>query len=245
MNIKLIACKVLQREISLLSAKCENFIDISFIRQGFHNEPEKLREILQSEIDAIDENRDHHTAANRTFDAIAIGYGLCSNGIVNISSKKYPLVVPKAHDCITLILGSKERYKQYFDRYNGGVYWYTPGWIENTIMPSKTRFDMIYNEYAEKYGEDNARYLMNMEQSWMTEYSRCTYINWKALEFPAHIEYSRECARYMAWAFELVEGDSRLLGDLIGGKWDGERFLVVPPNRAVAPSHDDEIVTYR
>lgn len=46
MNLKLIACKVLCRELSYLTAQSPNFIDASYLRQGLHNTPEKLRDIL-------------------------------------------------------------------------------------------------------------------------------------------------------------------------------------------------------
>ena len=63
------------------------------------------------------------------FEAILIGYGLCSNGIMGISSNKYKLVIPRAHDCITFLLGSKEKYSKYFTDMPG-TYWYTMSWIE-------------------------------------------------------------------------------------------------------------------
>ena len=98
------------------------------MRQGLHNTPEALRNELQKEIDAIDLDQDIHTGTEDScgpIDAILLAYGLCSNGVCGLSSKKYPLVVPRAHDCNTLFLGSKERYREYFDTYSG-IYWYTP-----------------------------------------------------------------------------------------------------------------------
>jgi len=38
-------------------------------------------------------------------------------------------VVPRAHDCITLLLGSKERYAKLFGE-RPGTYWYSAGWLE-------------------------------------------------------------------------------------------------------------------
>ncbi|OQB14797.1 MAG: hypothetical protein BWY15_00951 [Firmicutes bacterium ADurb.Bin193] len=242
MNLKLIACKVLQRELSLLSAECPNFIDITYIRQGFHDEPDKFRKILQDEIDKIDCGSDIHSCNSKPFDAIVIGYGLCSNGTAGISSKRHTIVIPKAHDCITLILGSKERYREYFDAHSGGIYWYTPGWIENTLMPSKERYDNIYREYTEKYGEENADYLIQTEQDWMTKYSYCTYVNWKELQSQECIDYTKECAHFMKWNYDYLEGDSSLLHNMLNGKWDEKDFIVVPPGFCVEPSYDNEVL---
>ena len=60
------------------------------------------------------------------YDAILIGYALCSNGVVGLTSRRIPLVIPRGHDCITLLLGSKELYRDYFDSHRG-IYWYSSG----------------------------------------------------------------------------------------------------------------------
>ena len=40
-----------------------------------------------------------------------------------------PLVIPRAHDCIALFMGSRQRYREYFDAHPG-TYYRTSGWIE-------------------------------------------------------------------------------------------------------------------
>lgn len=244
MNLKLIACKVLQREISLINTICKNFVDITFLRQGLHNEPEKLRKILQSEIDLIDNGRDSHSMTEKPFDAILLGYGICSNGALEIHSKKHTIVMPKAHDCITLLLGSKDTYKHYFEKFGGGIYWYSAGWLENAQMPSKERYERLYKEYCEKYGRDNADYLMETELSWMKEYSRLFYIRWDGLDFPDYVSHALGCAEYFNWDFDVLQGSPSLLSDLLNGNWDSDRFVVIPPNCKSIPSHDDDMITF-
>ena len=126
MRFKLIACKSLSRELSYLSALSQHNIDITFLRQGYHEAPSVLTEHLQAEIDAVESGSDPHTNQYTShtdssspqklpdFDAILLGYGMCSNGIVGLHSRSHTLVVPRAHDCMTLLLGSRERYLQYF-----------------------------------------------------------------------------------------------------------------------------------
>ncbi len=244
MRLKLIACKVLYREISILSSKCKNFIDVTYLRQGFHDEPEILRERLQHEIDKIDSGEDYYTYkpyGDEDFDAILLGYGLCSNGIIGISSKRYKIIVPKGHDCMTLLLGSKEKYKEYFDSHKG-VYWYTSGWLESTPMPGKERFERIRNEYIEKYGEENADYLMEMEQNWFTEYEWCTFIDWSELDNEHHKEYTKKCADFLKWNYDEIVGSPSLLKDLLDGNWDDSKFIIVPPGKSIEPSYDEEVI---
>lgn len=61
MRLKLIACKALTRELSYLTAVSKNNVDITFMRQGYHNAPEVMREKLQAEIDAVEGSEDPHT----------------------------------------------------------------------------------------------------------------------------------------------------------------------------------------
>lgn len=242
------ACKVLAREISQLIAASPNYIDVTFLRQGYHNEPDKLREILQKAIDDIDEQRDPYTCSLeqnyglKDFDTILLGYGLCSNGIAGLSSKRYDIVVPKCHDCASLFLGSKERYKEIFDSESGGIYWYTPGWIENTLMPSKDRLEQVRKTYVELYSEENAEYLLEMEEGWLKEYKSAGYIDYPGLSMPEYKEFTKEAAEYLGWEYKEFEGDSRLLEDFLSGNWDEERFLIVKKGEKIMPSYDDNII---
>ena len=247
MRFKVIACKVLYREISLLSASSEHIIDVSYLRQGFHNTPQYLNELLQKEIDRIDAKEDVYSYrpeeedSTQDFDAVLLGYGLCSNAVAGLSSKRYKLVIPRAHDCATLLLGSKETYKNIFDGASGGIYWYSAGWNENATMPSRGRIERLRAEYEEKYGEDNAEYLMEMEQNWMQEYKNCTFIDWPALNNARQIAFTKDCAEYLGWEFSQITGSDSLLRDFLAGNWDEERFLVAEPGQRVAQSYDAQI----
>lgn len=236
LKLKIIACKVLMRELYKLAYESENIVDILRMKQELHNNPDELRMILQRNIDRIDDE-------DEDYDAILLGYCLCSNGIVGLHSKKYSIIVPKGHDCVTLLLGSKETYNKKFFGGDGGIYWYSPGWIEHTEMPSEDRYLKTYDEYALKYGEDNAKYLMNMEQNWMSEYDKAIYIDWKSMSKPKCIEFSKQCARYMNWEFEQVIGSEKLLTDFIAGNWD-DRFILIPSNMRIRATFDEDIIGF-
>ncbi len=242
---KLIACKVLFREISLLAAQCENYIDITWMRQGYHRTPDLLRATVQEQIDRIDAGDDPCTCNNEIgdFAAILLGYGLCSNGVVGLRSQKYPLVIPRGHDCITFFLGSKERYRALFDACSGGAYWYTAGWCENVLMPGRQRTTAEYNHYLEKYGEENATYLMETEQKWYQEYKAAIYIGNPGDGLPDYSQQTREAADFLGWDYVEESADLCLLDDLLQGKWEQERFLIVPPGQTIRPSYDADIIT--
>ena len=235
MRYRVIACKVLMRELYMLAAHAQSTVEISLMRQQLHNTPDLLRESVQREIDRTE-------AGDTAFDAILLGYCLCSNGIVGLRAKKTPLVVARGHDCITLLLGSRQRYHELFHGREGGIYWYSPGWIEHTLQPGRERFERVYAEYLSKYGEDNARYLMETEQGWMKKYSCATYVSWPTLWSPGQAAYTRDCADYLGWSYEEYRGDDALARRLLEGDWNEEDFLVVPPGCTIEPSYDERII---
>jgi hypothetical protein len=215
----------MQREAYYCAARSVNVVDVVVIPQGLHNEPEKLRREVQKALDATSDIQ------GRSYDASLLGYGLCSNGIVGLHSQ-IPIVVPRGHDCITLLLGSKDRYKEYFDSHRG-VYWFSPGWIETDNQPGKERFERTLKEYIEKFGEDNAKYLMETEQNWMKEYNWAAYIDWGFANNEQEKQFTKRAAEFLNWKYDEVKGDSSLMQRLVDGLWNEDEFLIVQQGRNI------------
>ncbi len=228
----IISCHVLWRELCHFASLSENVFNFRFLKQGLHCTPDLLRKELQAAIDAVDDE---------DYDTILIGYGLCSNGIVGITAGKTRLVVMKGHDCITFLLGSKEKYREYFDSHPG-TYWYSPGWIDTGTQPGKARYEAAYNEYLERYGEDNAQYLMEMDQGWFREYSNAAYVDLGFGDSTQYKEYTKECARWLNWQYDELKGDHRLMTDFLNGRWNSGDFLVVEPGQKIIASNDNRIM---
>ncbi len=237
MRYKLIGCEILYRELCYCAALAKNVIDLQFMPKGLHNVgEEKMTSRLQEEIDKVEVER---------YEAVLLAYGLCNNGIRGLRSS-LPLVVPRAHDCITLLLGSKEKYLQYFHG-NPGTYFKSTGWIErgdseDGEIPDQLGLCRSYEDYARQYGEENARYLMEMLGDGRKNYSRLTFIG---MSFGAFTDYERQVeeeAGECGWNYQKLEGSLNLLMRLVNGQWDEEDFLVIPPGATISPSHDESII---
>lgn len=228
---KIIACHVLWRELCYYASLSRNMFDFRFLKQGLHNTPDVLRRELQGAIDETDND----------CSAVLIGYGLCSNGIEGIVARQTRLVVMKGHDCVTFLLGSKERYKDYFDSHPG-TYWYSPSWIDTGSQPGKERYERTYQSYVEKYGEDNAQYLMEMEQGWFKAYSNAVYTDLGFGENDHYKEYTKQCAKWLGWDYDELQGDPRLVKRFVEGDWNSEDFLIVEPGHRVVASFDERII---
>ena len=251
MRLKLIACKVLFREICHICAKTDNIVDITWIRQGEHSYPEHLHELLQKEIDAIESGEDMHTNKVNSngdndgiasdFDAILLGYGLCSNATTGLTAKKHRLVIPRAHDCITLFMGSKEQYARYFNEIPG-CYWFTTDWIENTDMPGPEREAHLIRKYEEMgYDEETIEYLLETI-SGIKNYHNAAFIKQPCIDKEKYIDVTKKAAEYYGWQYHELDGQISLLERFINGDWNEEDFLVLEPGETAVQSYDASVI---
>lgn len=231
MRIALAGCMVMNREVSYLISRSRNIIRPWWLKQGLHNTPDILRVELQRLIHEI-ERENQKLPSHERFDAIVLAYGLCSNSVIGLKSLSLPVVVPRCDDCIALLLGSAERYQTCFQELPG-TFWYSCGWVEHGNPPSMERYARERAEYAEKYGEENADYLMECSGAWMTSYRNCGYITCPFDGCPEYTEYARQAAQDFGWAYREIPGDPAYLSALLNGPWDDRRFLICPPGSRI------------
>jgi hypothetical protein len=244
MRIRLIACEVLAREFSYATATSKHVFDTKLMAFGLHETPDKLREALQEEIDE---------AEGQGYDLIILGYGLCSRGTAELVARSIPIVIPRCHDCITLFLGSRARYNEEFTAHPG-TYYYSAGWVERKqgevnqgILDSvhEGAYQQHYLEYVEKYGEDNAKFLIEQETQWLQNYDRVALIDMGLGDVEEYRRFTTELAASRGWEHTEIAGDLSLVTHLAHGEWDSEDFLRVEPGRTIAESFGEDILTTR
>ncbi|MBN2306054.1 MAG: DUF1638 domain-containing protein [Anaerolineae bacterium] len=235
-----LTCEALARSIYALAADSPHTVSIRLFHQGLHNTPSKLRHTLQDAVDAVQPG---------DCDAILLVYGMCGTSTLGITARHTPLVIPRAHDCITLYLGSRQRYQAEFDTHPG-TYWYSLDYMERNKPGSNMglgassldKIDGVYEQYVEKYGQDNADYLMEVMGEWSQHYNRAVYIDMGSGNGRQYEEMAQEQAQRRGWLFERKQGDRRLLKMLINGEWPEDEFLVVPPGYTIQQSGSDGLV---
>lgn len=228
-----ITCAVLEQELTHFARGLDHIVRFVVMEQGLHNDPPKLRTELQAAIDRVEAETD---AA-----AIVLGYGLCSRGSEGVKTKRCRLVIARAHDCITHLLGSKERYAAYVAA-KPGTYWYSPGWNKHHIPPGKERHEKLRQQYVEQFGEDNADYLMESEQHWFTTYNNAAFVDLGVGDVTQDLAYTRKCADWLKWNCDHQCGDPALVQALLSGPWDDERFLVLEPGETFRMTADARVI---
>lgn len=209
MKLKVFACSTLADEIQKI---LPTNIALELLPYALHREPHKLQNELQQRIDADTEH-----------DTLLFGYGLCSYGVVNLRSERHTLVIPRVHDCISILMGSRQIYDSEFQKCPGSIY-LSKGWIDQGAEPLAE-----FKRYAETFGEENAQWMIDTQYS---NYKRIVFIDTEVGNSEELANYSIEVAKYIKVDYQEQQGSSRLLEKLIQGDWDQE-FVVTPPGRMV------------
>lgn len=241
MKFNLVSCEIFFREMRAAAAASPHRIEIHFLPKGLHDIPS--RDMLSRVQEAVDR-------AGRDGDAVLLGYGLCNNGIDGLVARDVRLVVPRAHDCITLFFGSKERYADYFFKHPG-AYFKTTGWMERSepgpelkqlTIPHQLGMDRTLEQFIAEYGEDNGRYLHEQLAHTSRNYGQFTFIEMGVEPDGSFEQGTRDEAAKRGWKFEKVSGSMALIRDLLNGHWREEAFLVVPPGHRIRATHDERII---
>ncbi len=242
MRLKCIGCDALARLIYLCAAQSPHLVDVTLLRLGLHRKPVDLQARLQQEINA---------SAGQGYDAVVMAYGLCGRSTAGIIARDVPVVIPRAHDCITLFLGSRARYNEQHEQ-KPGTYWYTPDYIERGSQDGSLtalgaggddglNIEDEYDRYVAKYGKDNADYLMEVMGAWRSHYQRAAFIDMGVVESSAVEAKAQEEAARRGWTFERLAGDLVLVRRLLNGDWTTD-FLTLQPGQKLAMSYDDQII---
>jgi hypothetical protein len=239
-RFRMISCEVSAREVCAAVARSSSVVELDFLPKGLHDiGTERMAARLQAAVDA-------RPAGG--CEAVLLWYGLCNNGVCGLRAP-LPLVVPRAHDCITLLLGSRRHYREYFDSHPG-TFFKSPGWIERDSDPNdnpasvtaRLRLERDPAELARKYGADNARFLAPVLADWFRHYRRLAFIDTGVGDAERYRTVARETARGKNWEYEELTGSPGLLDRMLSGEWDPCDFLVVPPGRTIRPSFDADVL---
>lgn len=231
-RLALIACSVFESEIAAATAGATHLAEIRFLEIGLHDRSDVLRASLQQEIDRLDARDD--------LDAIALAYGLCGCGTAGLRAGRHRLVIPRGHDCITVFLGSKERYAAHQSACPS-CYYYTPGWNRARRVPGPDKLAAVRADLAARFDPEDVEFLLETERELWAQHDTVSYIDLGTPDAEAEADYAKRCAEWLGWRFERLAGDPALLADLLGGRWDAGRFQLVEPGEQLAHSPDERI----
>lgn len=219
--IVFVACRVF--ETLLQDHMPPELIDqITFMDYGLHRVPTKMTWTVQEAIDAIVEPS-----------LIVLGYGLCGNGMQGIKARKHTLLIPRADDCIAILLGSYKRYIQEFEA-TPGTYYLTKGWLEAGSDPLKE-----YHEIVEKYGAEDADWIMDQQYQ---HYNRVCFVAHNQADLDQYRPRAKEvadfCAERWGMRYEEILGSDIYVRRLVEISADidnaDDEFLIIQPGGKIS-----------
>lgn len=232
-RVALLACGVFEKEIEFYQSELSTVVELEYFEMGLHDQPDVLRSTLQAKINTYDQRKD--------IDTIALAYGLCGCGTAGLHSKQHRLVIPRGHDCITVFLGSKERYAKHQSKCGGCMY-YTPGWNRGRRVPGPDKLDALKKEFLEKFDPEDVDFLINSERSAWAMHDTATYIDLGTDDAESEAQYAKRCAEWLGWKFQRLKGKPDILKDLLNGNWDKKRFQIIEPGHQIAHSPNSDIM---
>jgi hypothetical protein len=194
-------------------------LQFRFVSMGLHRWPERLREELARILD--DEIPDGTTA-------IVFGFGLCGGALSGLKAPGIPIIIPRAHDCIPLLIGSREEYTHELEK-EKGTYFLSGGWLEGerTLMTE-------YNRVRERHGAVKARKVI---ATMLDSYQRILFVSTGHPRQEERCAEARELAQLVDLPLDLRSGNSSWLNNLINGPWQSDTFIVIEPYGTVSDEH--------
>lgn len=218
--VVILACQVMQSLIQPHLAD-DSKVPTVYMDYGLHIRPEKMTPTLQDQLDALPEPS-----------LVLIGYGLCGNGLNGLKAGPHTLIIPRADDCITILLGSYQAYIQAF-REEPGTYYLTKGWLKSGSDPLKE-----YRQYVDRYGANNADSLIDMMYG---QYKRLCFVAHNQADLdeyrPQATEVAEFCAQRWGMTYQERIGSDGLIRRLLEAPLSpgqlGDDLLVIPPGGTV------------
>ena len=204
-RVKLVCCKTMMDEIEAMKPAD---MAVDYVEYALHRRPDDLRQELQRRIDE-----------EKEADTMVFVYGLCSKGLSGLKSGDKTLVIPRVHDCISLLLGSRERYDQEFGA-DPGTYYLSKGWIDQKADPYQEYLDCV-----EKYGVENATWI---SKETYQHYKRVAFIDTNLPSLEEYEQYAKKVANFLAVSYIGIQGQRDFFEQLVGRDWQ-KNFVIVPP----------------
>lgn len=210
---KLIACEVMKAE--LLATKTKIPTEIKFLEYGLHSRPELLHKELQKEL-----------CSSVGFTRIILAYGLCGGAAKGLVSPS-PLVIPRIHDCIPLLLGSRAAFKD--TQAEPGTYYMSCGWLTDA-----RKMVSEYERVSSRYGRKKAD---RVYSKMFSGYTRELFIHTSDDTRAEEVGEARKMSEWLSLRFEETRGTPDYFIRLLNGPWAEEDFIIVP---AGAPIDDSD-----
>ncbi|MCD4830690.1 MAG: DUF1638 domain-containing protein [Anaerohalosphaeraceae bacterium] len=226
-KVYVIGCGIFETDLRAAAARLAINAQLEFLPSRLHEDPKNLRTNIQTAIDRADKKN--------CYDRIVLGYGICGKGTDGIIAANAPLIIPQVHDCIAILLGSNEEYQKQFSTCPG-TYYISTNWHneDDNPMLGSQKFKVFEGSddkdaMIEKFGHDNADYVIDFLGRWQENYKRAVFIDNGSDNSDKTAEYTKNLAEQNNWTYERIPASSRLFEKMLTAEKSDDEILLVPP----------------
>ena len=202
-----IACRTIEHELRAAMCACRCCDEVIWLESGLHDVPAKLHGVLQDALDGC-----------TGFDTVLLAMGFCGNSVLGLRSGGFQLVLPRADDCITLLLGSTARRVELLSE---RAYFMTEGWLRG-----ERNLWREYEHVVERYGKNRGKAVFD---TMLRNYRKLVLVDTGCFDTEEARAQTQEIARKLNLAYDEIPGTLQYLRRLLDGPWEKESFIVLPP----------------
>ncbi|MDR2443258.1 MAG: DUF1638 domain-containing protein [Deltaproteobacteria bacterium] len=219
----IVACDVIKTE--LIAAVGDRDVYLHFLPYSLHSTPQEMGGKILEGIEVV-----RAQGARR----LALGYGLCANGVVGVGYDDGPLVMPRCHDCIAMLLGSPKRYFEMF-RKLPGTYFLTDGWVRNDADPLSS----VLIRYTPRLGEKKAFRGMSLE---LANYKAFCFVNNGVGDQEAIRARTKENCQAFGKEYLEVKSDINYFHNLVAGPHSEDDFISLASGQKIVNEYFYNII---
>lgn len=197
----LLTCQTMKNEVIKTIEEQNSDIPVHFMPNSLHSSPKKLHEYLQNVIDST-----------YNVDEILILNGSCGGGGENLKATTADLILPKASDCIDVLLSGSNTPRSQKSMY------FTKSWME-FVKAS----DLDFEKQAEKKGTEKAKSYLKMLYK---NLDSLKIIDTGSYDISPVIEYLKPISEFTGLNVEIVKGEYLLIKNLISGNYENNFRII-------------------
>lgn len=203
-----LCCNTLEDELGLVLAEVGPDYEVVWLEAGYHNRPAKFRDQINEILGGLGET-----------ERVILALGHCGGAVRDLDPRPFELIVPRADDCLSLLLGSLDARQRASKQ--AATYFLTAGWLRHT-----ENLITSFHRDAEHFGRERAEMVYRIM---LKHYRRFGFIDTGAYRLEDQNGRVRPLTDLLDIKVERLPGDLSWLRRLLTGPWDEERFIIVPP----------------
>ncbi len=219
MKSLIITCRTIQAEVGKVIEQTECGFPVIYLESALHNEPDKLRGVLQEVLNRVS-----------NVEQVLVVMGYCGNAILGLKPEGFRLVIPRADDCITMLLGSQQKRAEV--QRTMPTYFLSSGWLTSWEQMERTIFEE-YERTIKRYGREKADKILRIT---FKHYKRIGLIDTGEFPLAELMAKAKIHADFLQLKCEVIPGTLDYLRKFLTGPWDQD-FIVIHPGETIAMEH--------